>query len=431
MSVRVNDDGAAGPLGAATRWVGRHPRLVDAALAVAVGVLLLPTSVGVIAAAAVSSRWRLTGYLAVVALHLGMVSRRSRPRTSYGVGCAAMLVLTGMPYLSTDTGQAVPGPFLPTALVFFGLLYTVAEQRSAREAAAALLVALAGGGIVLTRLATGPAWWSQLTSRSNASVWLLLTALIVAGSVGAYSLGRLRRTRQAYLSELRERARRTEADRAREATEAADAERQRIAREMHDVVSHSLAVMISQAEGGRMSSPDGPSAAVLRTVADTGRAAMADMRAMLGVLGHPVDTTGSRAPLPGLGELGKLVERVRSTGCDVRVSQTGTPVELPATLGLTAYRVLQESLTNVVKHAGPAASAQVLLRWEPQQLTLEVSDDGVASTSAGRGHGLTGMAERVAALGGTLCTGPSGDPPGRRGWQVSVALPLGRERVRT
>jgi signal transduction histidine kinase len=457
--VRLAHLDTPGPLGSTLSWAGRHPVAVDAALAVAAAAVVAPSSLQLVLGSGLSTGWLVSLSAAIILLHLAMLGRRSFPLFCYGLGCLGMLMLTLSPYLSStegtdigfSDGQAIPGPLLPTALVFFVLLYTAAEQEPVRQAVACLAVALTGGALVLVRLSIGDPWWSQVTGQSSMSAWLVLTALIVAGAVGAYSLGRLRRTRSAYLVELQARALRTEADRVAEAAEAADAERRRIAREMHDVVSHSLAVMISQAEGGRMlaagaadptgsagsgdaggsggSGQDSRSATVFATIAATGRAAMADMRSMLGVLRERDDQPEARAPLPGLADVPALLHQIRSTGTDVELTERGRPTAVSPAVGLAVYRLLQEALTNVVKHAGPGATAHVSLQWRRDELEVEVGDDGTTHDRNEGGAGLVGMRERVGAVGGQLEVGSrttpvDGGQTRGQGWRVRAQIPL-------
>jgi signal transduction histidine kinase len=211
------------------------------------------------------------------------------------------------------------------------------------------------------------------------------------------------------------------AERDQQATLAAAAERARIARELHDVVAHSLSVVIAQADGGRYAAEQDPRAATaaLHTIARTAREAQAEMRRALGILserpGAPMH------PQPGIGELASLVARTREAGLAVELTEEGRPRDLTPAAGVTVYRVVQEALTNVLKHAGPEATAYVTLGWEPDRVTLVVRDDGsgAAARDDGRGRGLVGMRERVEPRGGTLLAGPHPDG----GFEVRAAIP--------
>jgi Signal transduction histidine kinase len=201
------------------------------------------------------------------------------------------------------------------------------------------------------------------------------------------------------------------------------ADRQRIAREMHDIVAHGLSVMIVQADGARFAAPSDPEAATtaLATIAATGRSSLAEMRRLLSVLRD--DTAPlPEAPQPGLRDITALVRTMAETGREVRLTVRGdVPDDAGGdAVGLTAYRTVQEALTNVMKHAGDDATAWVTLTVEPRQVVVEVLDDGPGGDAElGSGHGLRGMAERVEMVGGHLHTGA--DPRG--GFRVLATLP--------
>jgi signal transduction histidine kinase len=227
-------------------------------------------------------------------------------------------------------------------------------------------------------------------------------------------------------AELEERADRLERERDSEARAAVAEERTRIAREMHDVVAHSLSVMVVQAEAAEAMLDTDPERArrPLVAVQDTGRGALSELRRMLGVLREMAEEGPALAPQPGLAGLDGLVEQVTAAGLPVSVRVEGTPFPLPPGIDLSAFRIVQEGLTNALKHAGPAR-AEVLVRYGDRELELRVSDDGVGAASAngkpdGGGHGLVGMRERVAVYGGRLEAGPR--PEG--GFAIAARLPL-------
>ena len=204
---------------------------------------------------------------------------------------------------------------------------------------------------------------------------------------------------------------------------AASDERARIAREMHDVVAHTLAVVVAQADGARFAARKDPEAAsrALETIGDVGRAALTEMRGLLGVL-RDTDPDADLGPQPTLDDVPALVSSVRDGGLGVSYVTTGTPRPLPIGAGLAVYRIVQEALTNVLKHAGPQATAYVQLRWARNDVEVTISDDG-RGAAAGRGSGgtgLDGMRERATIFGGTLSAGP------RRGggYVVRARLPL-------
>jgi signal transduction histidine kinase len=210
-------------------------------------------------------------------------------------------------------------------------------------------------------------------------------------------------------------------DRELAARDAVARERTRIARELHDVVAHAISVMVVQAGAARTVVDHDPQAAktAIGRVEATGRAGLAEMRRLIGVLTDD-DEVASTAPQPGLGELGPLVETMRAAGLPTEVVRSGTPRELPPGADLAAYRVIQESLTNALKHAGPA-HARVGLEYAPDRLMIEVADDGRGlAVEPGVGHGLGGMRERVGLFGGTLET--AARPGG--GFVVRAEIPL-------
>jgi len=205
----------------------------------------------------------------------------------------------------------------------------------------------------------------------------------------------------------------------RQAEEAAAAERTRIARELHDIVAHHLSVIVLQAAGTRASGkPAGPS---LEKIENSARQALAETRRLLGVLRDPDDEAGLD-PQPGIGDLDELAASVRAAGLPVHLVIDGDPAALPAAVDVSVYRIVQEALTNVLKHAGPAR-AEVMIGCAADTVTVEVTDNGMAEPgrkAPGGGHGLAGMRERAAVFGGELAAGPR---PGG-GFAVRARLPL-------
>jgi len=236
------------------------------------------------------------------------------------------------------------------------------------------------------------------------------------------------RTRRAYLASLEERAARMERERDAQAAIAAAAERSRVAREMHDVVAHSLSVMVAQADGAGYvmdSSPDQARRAIA-TVAETGRHALTEMHRLLGVLRSPRGE-GELTPQPGVDQLDALIARTQSAGLPVRLSVQGAPVRLSAGLSLTVYRIVQEALTNTLKHGGSGVTATVQLRYLANHVEVDVTDNGHPSGLspsdpgiANGGHGLIGMRERAAVYGGRLQAGPLDGA----GWRIRACLPM-------
>ncbi|MFE2062050.1 sensor histidine kinase [Streptomyces sp. NPDC059467] len=247
----------------------------------------------------------------------------------------------------------------------------------------------------------------------------------------AWVLGDSMRTRRAYFAQLEERAARLEKEREAQAKVAVAAERARIARELHDVVAHNVSVMVVQADGAAYVLDAAPDQAkkALETISSTGRQALAEMRRLLGVLrtGEHKEV-GEYVPQPDVEQIDELIEQCRTSGLPVDFKVEGTPRPLPSGVELTAYRIVQEALTNTRKHGGPNAGASVRLVYFDDGLGLLVEDDGKGAPhemyeeggADGQGHGLIGMRERVGMVGGTLDAGPR---PGG-GFRISALLPL-------
>jgi signal transduction histidine kinase len=250
---------------------------------------------------------------------------------------------------------------------------------------------------------------------SSDELTVFLSALVAAWAIGSGT-----RSRRAHLDELRARARELERDRDLQAAFAVAAERGRISRELHDVVAHGLSVMVIQAQGGAAALDNRPAdtRSALDAIVRTGRESLADMRRVLAAVGAVDDTWH---PQPGLGQLTALVAQVRKAGTPVAVRVEGATAPLPSTVDLSAYRIVQEALTNTMKHAGRGAKAEVVLSYAEEEIGIRVGDDGRGATGgSGGGNGLRGMRERVRLLGGSLVTGPG--PAG--GFVVRAALPI-------
>ncbi|MEW1929787.1 sensor histidine kinase [Streptomyces sp. NPDC088360] len=240
--------------------------------------------------------------------------------------------------------------------------------------------------------------------------------------ISAYALGAFARVQRAYTAALEDRARRLERERATKTARAVSQERSRIARDMHDILAHAVSLMVVQAEAGPVVVRSDPDRAVgaFDAIAGAGRDAMVQLRRILGVLREssaPGD--GGRVPQPTLAALPELTALVERAGLRVELSETGEPRPLPPDVEVAAYRIVQEALTNCVKHAG-ATEATVQLGWSAAELTLKVQDDGAGfSADEGVGHGLVGIHERAAACGGTAEAGNGPDG----GFRVAVRLP--------
>ncbi|MCF2529182.1 sensor histidine kinase [Yinghuangia soli] len=294
-------------------------------------------------------------------------------------------------------------------------LYTVAAQCDIRRSVFA--AAVVEGGIVLVAA-------SATSSRQATGFLIGMTAMAATAAV----LGTNARTRRAYLASVEDRAVRLERERDQLAQLAVAEERARIAREIHDVVSHSVSVMVALADAAVLAQHTAPerTGEAMRQVAHTGRQALTDMRRSLGVL-RTDEPDALRHPMPGIAELGLLAEQVRATGLPTDVAVLGDPGVVPAGAQLTVHRLVQEALTNTLRHAAPGARATVRVRCDAAAVDLEVTDDGrppahTAPGPAGTGHGLSGMRERVAAYAGSFTAGPL---PGGTGWRVAARLELG------
>lgn len=282
-------------------------------------------------------------------------------------------------------------------------------------------IALGIGGLGV--LMATSRYWSGSDWRQQITMMVALGALVF----GVWAMGERRRTRGLYVAQLEERAIQAERDRDRESKLAVSNERTRIAREIHDVVAHGLSIMIVQADGGLYAADASPEQAkkALATIGDTGRASLNEMRKMLGLLKQDaqqeLDPDQPR-PQPGISSLPELIDNVRQAGLTVDYEVTGTPRDLPALLGLTAYRIVQEGLTNTLKHAGPGARTSVHLDFGREMLTVMVSDDGRGAgvaPSSDPGHGLVGMRQRASISGGTVNAGPKAGG----GYEVIAKLP--------
>lgn len=421
-------------LPAVDAWLRHRPWVVDSALAVLVAGLVLPTSATAVLEGAAGAAWATAGVVVLLVGHGSMVLRRMAPRVVFGVVSAAMLVLLALPDLGGDVaaeyGDALPAILLPSSLVFPWALYTLALHAPPRSSLTGLGLSGVGALLCLVRLAGSDLFGASGPDHPLPAPWLVVMLPVIVGcTLAPWSLGRFRRVNADYVRSLEERARLEQQERDRHAQAVVRDERSRIAREMHDVVSHSLAVMVSQAEGGRMMAAKDPSVTVpvLETVARTGQEAMRGMRGLLDAL-DPADSPGDAdtAPQPRLAELDALVERTRAVGLSVRMEAIREPADrddrLDASAELAAYRLVQEALTNVLKHAPSAGEVVVEQRWCGGELRLRIRNDGVVSGVSGEGgagRGIPGMRQRVELVGGTVTAGHDG-----AGWfQVSATIP--------
>jgi signal transduction histidine kinase len=404
------------------RWLRARPLVADGLLA---GLLT------VVSLVALASTWSEcdgdcdpggAAAALVLATTVPLVWRRRHP--------LAVSLVTGMATAAYGFAH-YPDLAMPIAIGGVVGMYSVAAWGSRRAAL------LAGGvaAVVVVVVMTLP--------RADADV--VDAAFVSLGLAGAWVLGDRARVQRALTAELQERAVRLERERAEEAHRAVATERARIARELHDVVAHHVSMMVVQAEAGPVVVERDPAraAGAFETIAATGRQALVEMRRLLGVLrgGGDGDAAPSLAPQPGLAQVPSLVDQVGRAGLQVELVVEGPEGPLPAGVDLSAYRIVQEALTNAVKHSG-SSRARILVRYGADDLRLEIHDDGPADNgpepadkglepASGRRSGdpdrqirrsgLLGMRERVALFGGELHAGPGADG----GFTVDARLPIG------
>ena len=356
-------------------------------------------------------------------LTLPLAWRRTAP-----VPAAAVVTLFGV-------GELLVVPFfLPANVAVLVTIYSLAAYAPRWASRTGLVLGLVGAPLGAFRYYFYNFYFYGYVGGTPGTELLLVAGAIAVTVIAAWALGSLRRIRVQQVAALQERARLMEVERAQELRLAASGERARIARDMHDVVAHSLSVVIAQADGGRYAGRTEPEAALgaLEAIAGTGRQALSDMRGLLGVLRDDERTTF--APQPDAAALPDLVADVRGSGLDVDLLVEGHPRPLPTGPGLAVYRIVQESLTNVLKHAGPASRAWVTVRWFDAHLDLSIIDDGRGAaaavtngnqglapvngqTQSARGHGILGMHERATLYGGQFFAAPrSGGGFGVHAW---------------
>ncbi|MER5964862.1 histidine kinase [Streptomyces sp. NPDC002057] len=389
--------------------------------------------------------------------HLLARARAFDARRPWPWDAAVTLLWTAAALVDASGGwrNTAPDPSVPAWLVAtLSLALTLPLYRRRRQplavltvmACAALVSAASGAFLQAGYLQLIPLFQIALVRPPRALLWafaLLLPPLLtgavrfprgswdqhVVPTLWAYALvallGIAVRSRKDHTAALVDRARRLEVERDQEVRLAAAAERTRIAREMHDIIGHNLSVITGLADGGRYAAAKNPerAAQALDAIGTTSREALAELRRLLGVL-RDDEQEAARDPQPTLADLDTLITGVRKAGLPVRFDQDGdSPAPtLPPGAQLTVYRVVQEALTNTLKHAGGGARATVLLTHTPREVRAEITDTGPAASPpppSGQGQGLTGMRERAALYDGTLDTGPL--PTG--GWLVRLRLP--------
>ncbi|MER5391965.1 sensor histidine kinase [Saccharopolyspora sp. NPDC002686] len=359
--------------------------VVDGPVAVLCGAVGAAVSLSAVAGAS------LPEWVALVAILVGLTAclgvRRVWPTAAFVVGSALMLVLVALPNVGD---QGIPPILLPFSLIHPVLLHAVVShtERSALPVACGLL----GAAIAVVRGVIG----FPVDPLGTAGV---LAAAAFGSVLAAWALGRYSRISVAYVRSLEERAAQAELLREQQVREAIAAERRLIAREIHDVAAHSLAVVLAQADTARLVFDRDRDKAreMIGTAVEVGRQAMGELRSMLGVL-----RTGDETAPTGQ-DLAELVETFRRAGADVELVDEGEPQEIDTAQRHAVYRIVQESVTNALKHVGPDVRCRVVLDWTRERLTVTVADDGPgtsADLTAAGGFGIVGMAERMRQIGG-------------------------------
>ncbi|WP_180967326.1 sensor histidine kinase [Zhihengliuella halotolerans] len=392
----------------ADQWLRDHPAHVDTVTAVALW--LFCGGLTVVIGSAVSPSQALLVFVITSLELLPLAWRRTKVTLSAG-----LIILACLLHL------ALLPTYLPSIVAVPIVVFTLAKYGRRWESTTGLALALLGA--ILSTVSFG-----AVGGYFDAGYMIFNALVIMLGVLVVWTSGDLARTRRLNVHALEERTARLEKEQAAERAAAAADERARIARDMHDVVAHSLSVMIAQADGGRYAAAQSPDTArqALETIAATGRESLREMRRLLGVLRN--DGDAAYRPQPSVADLSELVETVSATGQPVELFVHGTRTNrLPQGAELVVYRAVQEALTNVLKHAGPAAAARVDVRWAPDGIHVAVTDNGRGSQadSSGEGSrlGLPGMRERVSLYGGTMTAAPLP----RGGFAVSLFIPVSED----
>jgi len=379
-------------------WRSLDRRLVDAAVVL---VLLVVTALP-LATRPLTDGQRpsdVWAYLLLAAICVPFAFHRRYPVASISVACGALILYAAGRY------AAYPG--IPIFVLVAGISLHSTRRRALLAAGLGAVAISVGVLLQPEGVATASTWVASLLALAVAWLW-----------------GENLRNRRARWAAMEERARRLEAEREERDRQAVTAERLRIARELHDVVAHSMSVIAVQSGVANHVIDSRPAQArqALATIEATSRSALVELRRLLGVLRQGDDPVASLEPNPGLAELGRLADQIRSAGVEVDLTVEGEPGDLPPGVDLSAFRIAQEGLTNVLKHGGGVA--HVLVRYGPGAVSVEIADDGRAGAEddapgEDTGHGLVGMRERVAVFGGELTAGPV---PGG-GYRMAARLP--------
>jgi signal transduction histidine kinase len=383
-------------------WLGAHPLVADALTSAFLTLACLLVAAYQDSYGLPGKQPDLFSGLIVVIVVMSLTLRRRMPVAVLAFVLAGGLTLTAFGYV----------PMLGPAAACLIAIYSVASHRGL---ATSLPVGAFGLMLFIVSMALDGYWFWQAVSNS-----VLL--------IGVWWIGRSLRLRRAYLDELEARARRLERAREADSRAARAEERSRIARELHDVVAHHVSVMTVQAGAARRILHRDPEAVqdALSTIEQMGRTALGEMRRLVGVLRTEAEPARSElSPQPGVHDVSGLVDQLRETGLQVQLWIEGESRSLSPGVDLAAFRLVQEALTNTLKHAGPQARAWVRIQYADRQLEIEVEDDGRGLVAGlgrpgGNGHGLVGMRERVALYGGDLRIGPRSGG----GFEVRARFPL-------
>ncbi|MEV4460510.1 histidine kinase [Microbispora sp. NPDC049633] len=383
-------------------WTRRHSKLVDALTVSPLALLSLATVETFTRSGSVGARdVGVPGLLLLsAALIVPLTWRREHPREVFAVVAVVSFVQWLLDVI-----------VLPANIAVLVAVYGVASRCTLRWALAA--GAVAEFGLLLAMLR-----WSNDAGQA----WPSSSAFIVA----VWIAGIYANTRRRYVESLVERAERAERERDQQARIAAAAERARIARELHDVVAHNVSVMVVQADGAGYALDGDPEQArrAMQAISATGRQALAEMRRLVGVLRQDAGSPAEEyAPQPGVAQLGDLIRQVRDSGLPTEFTVSGTARTLPEGEQLAVYRIVQEALTNALKHGGPGTRAWVEMTYGRGELELMISDDGrgAAAPRLVGGHGLIGMRERAAMYGGSVEAAPRTGG----GFRVVARIPIG------
>jgi signal transduction histidine kinase len=348
-----------------------------------------------------------------------LIFRRAKPQlTSYIILIAGFMQLFAQNVSHDDYGIS-SGTVVRTADFALGVaLYTMVAYVGRRQ-----------GAIYAVWLAIGTIAWELWRVRDPQLV--VVTFVVIVSIFGfCWAMGEFVGARRALNAELLQRLKLLETERDQQARIAVAEERSRIARELHDVVAHAVSVMVVQADGASYALQSDPQMAqlALTTISDTGRQALGELRRLLGLMRNETESETDRVPQPDTRSLPQLVEQVRAAGLPVSLTMTGDLNDVPAGVGLSVYRIVQEALTNSLKHAGGSASAMVLVTHSDDQIDVVVDDDGFGTprelAGMSGGNGLIGMRERASVLGGSLRAGPRQGG----GWRVHAVFPVGAVR---